>query len=69
MPGQRPKWHLTATDNNGKDHEIGALWSTASEQVFRGTMDLQDTGDKIKIKLFADRPKPKTQAPEQKPAA
>lgn len=71
MPkGQRPAYRVTASDNSGNDHNVGALWKTASTEVFRGYIDLEGNGNKITLKIFADRPKAKTQpAPDQKPAA
>ena len=70
MPkGQRPAYRVTTTDNSGKDHNVGALWPTASKEVFRGYIDMESNGNKVTLKIFADHPKAKPQpAPENKPA-
>jgi hypothetical protein len=71
MPkGQRPSFRVAATDNSGNDHTVGALWSTASKEVFRGYVDLESNGNKVTLKIFADRPKTKAHpARGEQPAA
>ena len=71
MPGQRPAWRFLTKDEDGKLHELGAAWATSKADVFGVTLDLEDTGEKIRLFVVkADRPKSKTQpGPHQQPAA
>ena len=70
MPGQRPTWRFLTKDEDGKLHELGAAWATAKADVFGVTLDLEGTGEKIKLVMIrADRPKQKAQSgPDQRPA-
>ncbi len=71
MPGQRPAFRfLSKDDPDGALHEIGAAWATSKADVYSVSLDLEDTGERIKFLMVANRPKPKERlATGEKPAA
>jgi hypothetical protein len=61
---------LTKDEGSEELKEIGQVWATAKAEVYSVTLDLNDTGEKIRFMMVPNKPKPKVQkANAHKPAA
>ncbi len=72
MPEHRPPAFRFLIKDEGSEElrEIGQVWATAKADVFSVTLDLENTGEKIRFMMVPNKPKPKAQtAAGQKPAA
>lgn len=72
MPNHKPPAFRFLTKDEGSEElrEIGQVWATAKAEVFSVTLDLEDTGEKIRFMMVPNKPKPKSRpTPEQRPAA
>jgi hypothetical protein len=62
MYGQPPAFRfLTRDEGSEKLTEIGAAWATSKADVFSVSLDPESTGEKIKLLMVTNRPKPKAQ--------
>lgn len=66
-----PAFRFLTQDESGKElKKIGQVWATSKAEVFSVTLDLEDTGEKLRFMMMPNKPKPKSKKPaEQRPAA
>ena len=73
MPGtHKPPAYRFLTKDEGSEQlrEIGQVWNTSKAEVFSVTLDLEDTGEKLRFIMVPNKPKPKSRsAQDQRPAA
>lgn len=71
MPKQRSAFRfLTKPEGSDQFEEIGQAWVTAKAECFSVSIDLENTGEKLRFLMVANRPAQKPRAvPDTKPAA
>jgi hypothetical protein len=71
MPNHEPPAFRFLTKPEGSDQlqEIGQAWKTSNAKVFSVTLDLEGTGEKIRLIMVPNKPKAVKKGPPPGPQA